>query len=92
MEEEARRILASAVDEGSRNAPNVADAIAALTDPIGGMPLDVPPRFSERSQILQACRVDLKRASLRIERNGERSWRLSGLLLQHLLVRLNDLL
>jgi antitoxin FitA len=48
MEEEARRILAGAVDEGGRSVPNVADAIAALTDPIGGMPLDLPPRFSER--------------------------------------------
>ena len=47
LEVEARRILSMAAQEGAGK-PNVADAVAALTDLVGGVPLDIPPRFSDR--------------------------------------------
>lgn len=44
MEEEARQILAEGL-QSRRPAPqNLADAIAALVDPIGGIELDIPVR------------------------------------------------
>ena len=46
IEEEARTILASAVtDPGSPAQGNVADAIAAIMDPLGGVDLLLPPRM-----------------------------------------------
>lgn len=47
LEAEALRILSMAT-LGRVGTDNVADAIAALTDPVGGVPLDIPPRFSDR--------------------------------------------
>ncbi len=48
MEEEARQILAEGL-QSRRPAPqNLADAIAALVDPIGGIELDIPVRSIER--------------------------------------------
>jgi plasmid stability protein len=44
MEEEARRILSAAVDEGTRPTTNIADGIAAIMDPLGGVDLNLPPR------------------------------------------------
>jgi antitoxin FitA len=48
MEEEARRILAAAVNEPAPDAVNVADAIAAIVDPLGGVDLLLPPRIPMR--------------------------------------------
>lgn len=48
MEEEARRILADGLQTERKPIRNVADAIAELVDPIGGMELDLPMRFSMR--------------------------------------------
>jgi plasmid stability protein len=44
MEEEARRILRNAVRPSEPVPGNIADAIAAITDPFGGVELDIPPR------------------------------------------------
>jgi antitoxin FitA len=45
MEEEARKILGQAVGEEDAPKPtNLADAIAAIFDPLGGVELDIPPR------------------------------------------------
>lgn len=44
MEEEARRILRNAVRPTEPVPGNIADAIAAITDPFGGVELDIPPR------------------------------------------------
>lgn len=48
MEEEARRILANGLQTRRAPAQNLADAIAALVDPIGGVELDLPSRPRER--------------------------------------------
>jgi plasmid stability protein len=48
MEEEARQILADGLQGRRLALPNLADAIAALVDPIGGIELDVPMRPIER--------------------------------------------
>ncbi len=45
MEDEVRRIIERVVDEHDRpKAGNLADAITAIFDPLGGVELDVPPR------------------------------------------------
>ena len=44
LEEEVRRILARAAEESDPAPGNVADAIAQIVDPIGGVELDLPPR------------------------------------------------
>ena len=44
MEEEARLLLAAGLKRTPPAAGNVADAIAAIVDPIGGIELDLPPR------------------------------------------------
>lgn len=45
MEEEARRILSEAVGQDERPRPgNLADALAAIFDPLGGVELEIPPR------------------------------------------------
>ena len=45
MEEEARRILKSTLAaESATRHDNLADAIAAIFDPLGGVNLDIPPR------------------------------------------------
>jgi plasmid stability protein len=48
MEEEVRQILAEGLQGKRPAAQNLADAIAALVDPIGGIELDVPLRPTER--------------------------------------------
>ena len=48
MEEEARRILAAAVNEQAPAHGNVADAIAGIMDPLGGVDLYLPPRIPIR--------------------------------------------
>jgi antitoxin FitA len=48
MEEEARRILASALDDGAKSQTNLADVIAGIMDPLGGVELDLPPRIPHR--------------------------------------------
>jgi len=48
MEEEARRILSAAVEEGGRAQTNLADGIAAIMDPLGGVNLNLPPRIPIR--------------------------------------------
>src|ERR1051325_5416243 len=48
MEEEARRILAAGVKAKDKPAANLADAIAAIVDPIGGIELDLPMRMPMR--------------------------------------------
>jgi len=52
MEEEARLLLASALQRPPRRsqrvAGNAADAIAAIFDPIGGVELDLPQRTATR--------------------------------------------
>jgi plasmid stability protein len=55
MEEEARQILAAGIRAEPAPASNLADAIAAIVDPIGGLELDLsmrspmrePPRFQD---------------------------------------------
>ena len=47
MEEEARQILADGLAGKRVPAPNLADAIASLVDPVGGVELDIPRRPSE---------------------------------------------
>lgn len=45
MEDEARRILKAAVRDDVKPAyDNLADAFAAIFDPLGGVNLDIPPR------------------------------------------------
>ncbi len=44
MEEEARLILAAGLSGRKPAKNNVADAIAAIVDPIGGIELDLPER------------------------------------------------
>ena len=44
MEEEARRILRNAVRPTEPVPGNIADAIAAVFQPLGGVELDIPPR------------------------------------------------
>jgi plasmid stability protein len=48
MEEEARQILATGLSQEATAASNVADAIAAIVDPIGGLQFDVPKRAPVR--------------------------------------------
>lgn len=56
MEEEARQILSRDLQGGQSPPQNLADAIAALVDPVGGIELDLPgrdrmrepPRFEDR--------------------------------------------
>jgi len=48
MEEEARLLLAAGLGSTPRSTGNVADAIAAIIDPIGGAELDLPPRSPTR--------------------------------------------
>jgi plasmid stability protein len=48
MEEEARLLLAAGLKRQPRVPDNVADAIAAIVDPIGGIELDLPPRSRTR--------------------------------------------
>ena len=48
MEEEARRILSASVSEPSEPKTNLADLIAAIVDPVGGVDLDLPPRLPHR--------------------------------------------
>lgn len=48
MEEEARQILAEGLRGKRPAAQNLADAIAALVDPVGGIELDIPQRPTER--------------------------------------------
>lgn len=48
MEQEARRILSAAVSEpSSAPASNIADAIAEIMSPVGGLELDLPVRASQ---------------------------------------------
>lgn len=44
MEEEARQILAAGIEAEPWPASNLADVIAAIVDPIGGIELDLPRR------------------------------------------------
>lgn len=45
LEEEVRQILVRAADEGdSPRSLNLAEAIAGITDPLGGIELDIPRR------------------------------------------------
>ena len=48
MEEEARQILAAGLRDEHAAATNLADAIAAIIDPIGGLELDLPFRSPMR--------------------------------------------
>jgi antitoxin FitA len=48
MEEEARLLLAAGLKRQPRVPDNVADAIAAIVDPIGSIELDLPPRSRTR--------------------------------------------
>jgi plasmid stability protein len=48
MEEEARLILAEGLKRRKPMAGNLADAIAAIVDPVGGIELDFPSRDSRR--------------------------------------------
>lgn len=48
MEEEARLLLAAGLERTPRVPGNVADAIAAIMDPLGGVELDLPMRSSVR--------------------------------------------
>ncbi|HKM88227.1 MAG TPA: plasmid stabilization protein [Xanthobacteraceae bacterium] len=48
MEEEARLLLAAGLQRAPPATGNVADAIAAIVDPIGGIELDIPPRSRTR--------------------------------------------
>jgi antitoxin FitA len=48
MEEEARRILANALNAPAAAFENAGDAIAAIVDPIGGIELDLPERAPVR--------------------------------------------
>jgi hypothetical protein len=51
MEEEARRILASGLAPTGPVRGNMADAIAAIVDPVGGIDLDLPPREPSRRRL-----------------------------------------
>ncbi len=44
MEEEMRQILLDAVERKVRVPSNLAEAIASIVDPLGGIELDLPPR------------------------------------------------
>ncbi|MEX0853462.1 MAG: plasmid stabilization protein [Bauldia sp.] len=44
MEEEVRQILLAVVDGEARAPSNLAESIAAIVDPLGGIELDLPPR------------------------------------------------
>lgn len=46
MEEEARQLLRAAVEP--RREPSIAEVIAAIVDPIGGVELEIPPRLEDR--------------------------------------------
>jgi plasmid stability protein len=48
MEEEARLILAAGLKRRTQPPGNLADAIAAIVDPVGGIELDLAPRDSRR--------------------------------------------
>jgi plasmid stability protein len=48
MEEEARQILSRDLQSDKAPPQNLADAIAALVDPVGGIDLDLPMRFTSR--------------------------------------------
>lgn len=48
MEEEARQILARDLQNNEAPPQNLADAIASLVDPVGGIELDLPVRFTSR--------------------------------------------
>jgi len=48
MEEEVRRILVRATDGPPAQRLNLAAEIAAITDPLGGLDLDLPPRSPTR--------------------------------------------
>jgi plasmid stability protein len=49
MEEEARVILAAGLKQTKQAANNLADAIAAIVDPVGGIELDQASRGSRRT-------------------------------------------
>jgi antitoxin FitA len=44
MEEEARSLLIAALSERPKRAPNLAEAIRSLFEPLGGVELEIPPR------------------------------------------------
>jgi antitoxin FitA len=44
MEEEARSLLTAALAKKPKRAPNLAEAIRSLFEPLGGVELDIPPR------------------------------------------------
>jgi antitoxin FitA len=48
MEEEARRILATALTAHAPASRSAGDIIASIVDPIGGIELDLPERGSVR--------------------------------------------
>ena len=48
MEEEARQILSRDLQNNKTPPQNLADAIAVLVDPVGGIDLDLPMRFTSR--------------------------------------------
>lgn len=49
LEEEVRQILVRAAGETDGSRPlNLAEAIAAITDPLGGIDLDIPARAPPR--------------------------------------------
>lgn len=48
MEEEARQILSRDLQSEKAPPQNLADAIATLVDPVGGIELDLPDRFTSR--------------------------------------------
>jgi antitoxin FitA len=43
-DDEAREILAAALTPGSKVPNNIADAIRAIVEPLGGIELDIPDR------------------------------------------------
>ena len=48
MEQEARVILRAALDQETSNGKDLASAIRARFEPLGGVELDIPPRRSLR--------------------------------------------
>ena len=51
MEEEAREILRAALSAGHTRTGNLADAIRARVQPLGGVELDIAPRESMRAPL-----------------------------------------
>lgn len=63
LEAEVRSILADAVNAGAPGPENLADAIAAIVDPIGGIEFELPSRRSHRGPVNFESRTRKGRAS-----------------------------